>query len=491
MIKRRDFIKTAALSSAALALPIETFAKEKVQFDLASDTYIHINGTVTEARNPIANVVVSDGETVVTTDSKGRYEFITKNRFVFISVPSGYKIPVSKKGTAQFYKEIDRQKKNSFYPFELEKSAGDNEHSFIVFADPQTLDQDDMKKFHTETIPDLQKTLMDEKLQNAFGVSVGDIMYDRLELYPQYENAVEKTGIPFFQVFGNHDAEVKTKTDEQSEKTFTDYFGPTYYSFNRGKVHYVVLDDIFWFGTYMGYLNQRQLDWLRKDLSFVEKGARVVVFMHIPPFTTQYLRYENEKPSDKTRVVNKELLYEILKPFNSLIICGHTHESEYIKDGEQDIHVCGAVCGAWWTGPVCHDGTPKGYSIYKVNGDNISWQYKSTGLPSDHQFEIYPPRSEFNETDELIVNIWAFDDGWKAQWFEDGTLKGGLEKRTSSFDPQTVKLYKGDTLPAKHTWVEPLKNNHMFFAKPGAAAKTITVTVTNKWGRVYSKSIDL
>ena len=77
--------------------------------------------------------------------------------------------------------------------------------------------------------------------------------------------AFGQVGIPFFQVIGNHDMNLDSRTDDYSARTFSDLFGPTYYSFNRGEVHYVVLDDVFFLGTskkYIGYISEKQFAWL-------------------------------------------------------------------------------------------------------------------------------------------------------------------------------------------------------------------------------------
>jgi len=491
MIKRRDFLKTAALSSAVFVIPNINFAQPQNESNfLSNNSFLRINGIVTANGNPIKNVAVSDGETVVITDENGNYELITKNRFVFISIPSGYKIPQNETGTALFYKEIDRKKRISFYPFELEKSGDDSSHSFIVFADPQTLDAQDMERFRKETIPDLKQTIKDKDLKNVFGVSNGDIVFDNLDLYPDYQDRVKESSIPFFQVLGNHDVDKKAKTDETSINVFENYFGPAYYSFNRGNIHYVVLDDIFWFGGYMGYLNQKMLDWLKNDLAFVEKGKTVVIFSHIPPYTTQALRNRDKKENDRLRIVNKELLYDLLNDYKSYLICGHTHESQYLQDNGIDVHVCGAVCGAWWTSDICIDGTPNGYSIYTVNGDSISWKYKSTGKSLNHQLRVYKPQSEFNKTDEIIANVWSYDKNWIIEWLEDGLLKGEMENRID-FDPLSKELYSDKDKLIRHKWISPVKNDHMFFAKPSKSAKSITVKVTDRWGNIFKESFNL
>lgn len=58
-------------------------------------------------------------------------------------------------------------------------------------------------------------------------------------------DAIAETEIPFFYVIGNHDLDLNVRSNEHARTTYKSYYGPTYYSFNRGNVHYVVLDDIF------------------------------------------------------------------------------------------------------------------------------------------------------------------------------------------------------------------------------------------------------
>ena len=102
-------------------------------------------------------------------------------------------------------------------------------------------------------------------------MACGDLMYNHLELFPEYERAVKEMGVPFFQVIGNHDMDFTAAGDAHSGDTFSRHFGPRYYSFDRGAVHYVVLDDVFWHGSgYIGYLDDDQLTWLAGDLARVE-----------------------------------------------------------------------------------------------------------------------------------------------------------------------------------------------------------------------------
>jgi Icc-related predicted phosphoesterase len=350
-------------------------------------------------------------------------------------LPSGYKIPQSQFRTAEFFKPIDQSKEENILSFDLEYYDTDENHSFLLLADPQTQTMADVELFRNESIPDIRNFVADKNRDLIFGVSCGDIMFDDLKLYPEYEKAVEATGLPFFQVFGNHDAETLAKTDEQSISTFTRHFGPNYYSFNRGEIHYVVLDNIFWFGAgYLGYINKEQLDWLSNDLAFVEKGKTVVVFMHIPIYTKIHERVNEKKPGNSVVVTNRQLLYKILESYKSYVICGHMHESEFLNDGGCDIHICGAVSGGWWTGPICHDGTPNGYMVYNANGSSLKWKYKSTGLPFDHQMRLYKNYSFEDKNGLILANVWGYNEKWKLNYYEDG-VKAGKFRKINSLDP--------------------------------------------------------
>jgi hypothetical protein len=307
-------------------------------------------------------------------------------------------------------------------------------------------------------------------------------------MFPEYDRATKTMGIPSFQVPGNHDSDQSSPTDDNSLRTFAQRFGPTYYSFNRGEIHYVVLDDVFWYGKgYLGYLTQTQLDWLRSDLARIESGRTIVMFGHIPPFNNQHLRIGKKFPSIAETVTNRDELYEILRPYKAYYITGHMHESELLTDGGIPIHICGAVCGAWWTADVCFDGTPNGYSVYEVKGSDLRWQYKSTGKPFEHQMRLYRAGADLKVKNEFIANIWFADEKWTVLWYEDGIRKGKM-KRRMGMDPLAKKLFDGDKLPKKHTWVDAVNTEHMYYAPFNPKAKSIIVEATDEWGRVYKEA---
>jgi hypothetical protein len=246
------------------------------------------------------------------------------------------------------------------------------------------------------------------------------------------------------------------------------------------------MDDVLWFGDgYMGYLNQTQLDWLAADLALVERGRTVVVFMHIPPLTTQHIRSGKPKPERAMSVVNRELLFRLLEPFRAHVVAGHMHETEHLEESGIHLHVCGAVCGAWWTGPICADGTPNGYAIFDVAGDDVRWTYKSTGRPKAEQMRVYPPGTDSDAPGDVIVNVWEWDSRWTLAWYEQGERRGAL-RQSRGLDPLSRQLHSGPTLPAKHTWVDPWTTDHLFRFTPAAGATDIVVEGTDPWGRTYT-----
>ncbi len=103
----------------------------------------------------------------------------------------------------------------------------------------------------------------------------GDIAFDNLSIYKEYNQIVGKLGLPAYNVHGNHDMNLDVSHDSLAAETFKRHFGPADYSFNYGKVHFVVLDNVRYNGWdsdknknggYTGYLNKRQLQWLKRRL---------------------------------------------------------------------------------------------------------------------------------------------------------------------------------------------------------------------------------
>lgn len=499
MFNRRDFIKGLGLTSVGwLSLGDLAFSKEiQNQADFRIPTVfapIRVKGRVTSTGKGIANVVVSDGRVVTKTDGRGDFEFVSSNDrdFVFVSLPSGYEIAKQENGSASFFKPIDKSKLTMSVSFDLKKSANSDEnHHFLLLSDTQIQDDYDANQLLTVSIPDVQKTIQSINDPNIFGIGCGDLVYDHLDLFKEYNQGIEATGIPFFQVVGNHDLDFKVRTDDQTTSTFKGHFGPTYYSWNRGEVHYVVLDDVFYLGRdsgqkYIGYIPEEQLAWLEQDLAQVEKGKTVVVSLHIPTYTGAVTRYP-ERDTIGGTVSNRQHLYRMLEGYQVHIMSGHTHFNDNMISGHVYEHCHGTVCGAWWSGPICYDGTPNGYAVYEAKGSEIQWQYKGTGLDIEEQFRVYKSGYHPDFPDFYSLNCWNYDPEWELAWYENG-VKVAAPMKIVAKDPWSMELHTGPSLPSRRSWVEPQLTDHMFFFQPNST-DNLVLEAKDRFGNVYTKKI--
>jgi len=226
----------------------------------------------------------------------------------------------------------------------------------------------------------------------------GDLVKDALRVgegearaqFGLYAAETGRAGLPIRNVLGNHDvfgierqeSLVPTTHPSYGKAMYEETLGPRYYAFNRGRVHFVVLDtvgvDDMW---YYGFLDPDQLAWIRRELAYVPAGATVVTVGHIPLRSGAMLReYAAEGPARTLIAVdghtwfrhvvrNVPDLEEILKPYRwTLALQGHAHMGERLRmedGGHTRYHTAPAVaCQAWapW---------PNGIVVYTVKGDSI------------------------------------------------------------------------------------------------------------------------
>ena len=442
----------------------------------------------------IAGVAVTDGINVVRTDRKGAYILESTNEaaFVYISLPSGYEVPTNG-GIAEFYRKIESHHGVFKADFYLKKMArSDLRHYTILWADPQINNMEQAGQLHSTAVPDA-KILATELLKSGpvLGIAAGDIAWDAAPIIPEYKKAVKETGIPFFQVLGNHDMNVNVRSDECSDSSFSENFGPSWYSFNRGEAHYVILDNVFYYSNgynYIGYLTERQLKWLEQDLASVKPGSLVFVSMHISGYTEEKRRNRLKTDNPGNVTFNRRFLFDMLKPFKAHLLTGHTHYNENRTEAGVYEHIHGAVCAAWWTIPICDDGTPAGYGVYEVNGTNVKWYYKSIGFGREYQMRTYNRGAYPKKPADIAVNVWNWDKEWKVVWYEDGILKGPMRQEVD-FDADAVRLMSGGGKPEKYSWIEPRLTDHLFFATPDASARKVSVEATDRFGSKYKEEI--
>ena len=472
-------------------LLIATSASHAVQADTLSG---HVRTT---GGQPVPQAVVSDGYSVVPTDSTGRYTMPRNDsaQFVFLSVPAAYEMPMDTAGSPLLYARIegtgDFTHDFTLTPF-ADGGKADLHHVLISLGDPQVRNEYDLWRLRNETARDIKALMASYPAGTHFYASTsGDLVWDEYRLHPRYKAVWQEAGIPMFPAIGNHDHDIHTCGDREADHYFKAVFGPTYYSFNRGNIHYVVLDDINYIGchskNYQEGITPAQLRWLERDLAFVPRGKAVVIIAHAP--------------FEGTTVGNRQQVYNLLaeRPPMHHIITGHQHMviNREITANLYD-HTLGTSWGANWSGHYAVDGAPNGYGVFEAGKKGFeSWYYKATGKPRDYQINAYSAGgvdTGDGKTYCIRANVWNSDSRWSVFIYENG-VKHPMTRYTG-IDPMMHDYLgeKGDTRPnypgkdggtlAKQN-PGPVPTAHLFCYEPTDPAAEFVVEATDRFGRVY------
>lgn len=276
-------------------------------------------GTVVDANGaPVAGVSVSDGRHVVKTDADGNFELRGwyETHFITVTAPAGY-------FAQTYYIRVDKKTEN--YDFTLTKSevpAG-AAHSFLQISDSEI-----GEKGTGEWLKHVKQ--VGAETNAAFLMHTGDICYeDGLKRHIQDMNT-ETMGLPVYYCIGNHDY----VDGKYGEELFESIYGPTWYSFEVGNVHYIVTP----FGPggdkASCYSKKDCRRWLKNDLENTDENMNVVIFNHNTPWTDDYVLKFDGKAFD-------------LKEHNLLAWAfGHYHYN-YIEDnnGIMNISTARPDCG--------------------------------------------------------------------------------------------------------------------------------------------------
>jgi hypothetical protein len=394
------------------------------------------NGKKERRENGIPNVAVSNGIEVVLTDSKGAYELpIQEHQTVFVIKPSTHELPVDKNNLPQFFythkpngSPADLKYAGvaptgplpSSVDFALLPTTFSGKFTALIFGDPQPYSLDELEYFRKGIVSEV------EGITNvSFGASLGDIVGDRPDFFPAYQEIISKVGLPWFHVMGNHDMNFDVTSDEFSDESFTAAFGPATYAFNHGNAHFIVLENILYPDPrdrqgYWGGLREDQLAFVENNLKLVSKDKLVVLLMHIPLF---------EENGDSFRDADREKLLELISPFaNTLSMSAHTHYMKQTFFGKEDgFHGSkahhhfnvGTPSGDWYSGKILangtpastmRDGSPKGYVFLEIDGSEYAARYKPAGRAADYQIQVHAPKilvEGVRTTAQLVANFFT------------------------------------------------------------------------------------
>ncbi len=498
------------------------------------------NGNMDANENGISGVFVSNGIDLVQTDSGGKFSIpVSDDAIIFVIKPRNWMTPVNDLNLPQFY----YLHKPNGYPanyifagveptgplpesidFPLYKDDGSSEFKMVVFGDPQP--------YNIEQIDFLADDIIKELVDNddlEFGITMGDIVGDDLELFSPLNQAVSKIGIPWYNVLGNHDVNFQAPSDELSDETFERVFGPPNYAFVYGDVHFIVVDDVIMNAPvgdrgYVGGLRPDQFEFVKNYLSVVPKEDLIVLNMHIP-----LVEHERFRESDQ-----KEL-FDLLKDFpHTLSISAHTHthnhtffhEGSSNWDGEVPHHHfnVGTTSGSWWNGlrdeddiphTMMRDGTPNGYSFINFKGNEYIIDWKVAGSNFDHQMNIHVPRgivANSNDTTLLTVNFFNGSEQSELSYRILGATDWQPMVKVNKPDPYFEKIYEryqnfmtmnfpdlwdnnpalsDEQYPLSRRFSRPVNSSHIWEANIGTdwpeGRHVIEVQAKDRYGRTFTE----
>ena len=480
------------------------------------------NGTYETSDRVMPNVRVSNGREIVSTDAKGKYRLpASEDDIFFVIKPRGFRTPLNENQLPRFfYIHKPNGSPGSRFAgvaptgalpesvnFPLYRQREPNQFKALMFGDPQPRTQAEVDFIAHDVIEELVGT------DASFGVTLGDIVFDDLKLFESQAKMIALLGIPWYNVIGNHDMNLDAKTDELSDETFERHFGPAYYSFDYGTVHFLVLDNVEWYidegdgkGRYRGGLGKEQLEFIKSDLTTIPQDQLVVLMMHVP----------------LTDVGDRQDLYRMIekRPF-CMSISAHTHRHEHRMIGKDDgfmgaephHHIINVtVSGSWWSGQkderniphtIMADGAPNGYSTLTFDGNQYRMDFFAAGRPKDYQISIHAPesvKSTESDSDMVYANFFNGSEESKLE-FRVGE-KGRWKRMTKTMeeDPYFRRVYQAEQAilakfedasvappfrklntarPSAHLWKATLPQNLP------VGTHLIYVRATDRHGRVY------
>jgi 3',5'-cyclic AMP phosphodiesterase CpdA len=372
------------LVSAAAAAP--AYAQTLVH----GTVFVDRNGNGVRDANepPLRGVMVSNQDAVVVTDSTGSFEIAPgPNGIVFVSEPDGYR------AIGSFWRAVGDSVRT--ISFGMRSAPAPRTFTFVYGPDTHISPASVSRTERFRAIVD--------SVRPDFVLVAGDLVKDALRVSEReargYYSLVSREfaafSAPMHLVPGNHEnfgietalSHVDPSNPLFGRAMYHHYFGPDYYSFTRGGVHFIGLNSVDISGTsYYGHVDSLQLAWLARDLAHVSPDMPVVTFNHIP-LVSAYTGLEgitdqppaptlitvDGKTSFRHLVSNAHEVLAVLRTRRHVLALGaHIHAGEritFVNDGivtrfEQSPAVVGPAAQAPFT-------FPSGVIVYTVSAGHI------------------------------------------------------------------------------------------------------------------------
>lgn len=487
------------------------------------DSKATVRGVVRCSGEGVANVVVTDGVNMTRTNKQGAYTLRTSSavsKFVYISVPSGYEVGSQRKFMPNFYRKITKATSVDAvqqYDFTLKKVKQDK-HILIVSADIHVRNRAMMTKADSKThemcnpVNELDSTTFRRTYLahlrayvkslpagvKVYGLNLGDVSNESHwggKYGGDLNNFVtvcERGGMPIqtYTIIGNHEHDMAatnllTDDDSAAELAYMNTFGPTYYSFNIGKVHYVMLDNVKYINNVAGgkdrdyerRITQDQIDWAVKDAAYMDSNVEHIVFgWHCPSFRRAPGTAADEAPTKAVldAYASKGLPMTILSGHNhtaeTVTVPGYSNTIEYIHP---------SVSGAWWFFPLCGDGAPPTFTRYDFDGGKLTYRRSVNFTYTNEQYYRIYNKGQTNSAGKKVLrlNIWDWHTTWKFEvWENDAKVSDATLTSVRMNDPlyDEVHANTGNNISSQ-SFLDPGKTDHILEYLPKNENATIKI----------------
>ncbi len=348
-----------------------------------------------QVSNGTANGALGPGST--RTDSTGSHTFVTRSwdsRFVFVTVPSGYR------ATTPFYRRISAASPDTAY-FGLvsDPSTADPIFRWVQMSDPQVANLAEEGLQHGDDVAEVENLATPPE----FIVITGDLVQTGgVDLqFSNYTSGLTGASVEIHHGFGDHDGNPGCLQVENFEDLVD---RPTSYSFERGGIHFIMYNDIF-AADVEGCFTQE--GWFLADV--IEARARV--FPDPLPVIICKHTLPGQPELDLYSLISSPEHGEVMGVFS-----GHWHGSR-VRDvqGIFDVNTPPSRFGGI-------DKSSRGFRIVDMSPSGIVTEFREAGLV-EHLRITHPAANDTVLNRPQVIRVSAFTtaaDEQSAEFWLDG-----------------------------------------------------------------------
>lgn len=372
---------------------------------------------------PLAGISMTDGKNIVKTDENGSYSLPgwERARLIYANALTHQH--------SDWYQFIQPDKTE--YDFSLELAKTEGAHGFMHMSDTEI---GDMSEEDCAQWADfVREKAKENKLSFIF--HGGDICGD-LGL-PKHLRVMNSQNMecPVRYCIGNHDF----RGEEFGESVYEELYGPTWYSFDCGNVHYAVTA-IRYGDRPCGYEPEDQWNWLFEDLKQKDPNKGLVIFNH-GCCMGRFMRQKNQEMEFN---IDRDGKLEKLKAYGLMaVIFGHLHINYHgMVEGFHFICTNSPKMGGI-------DASPSAAHIVKVDGQKNLTSFmtycdeRKFREPEDALWSVKLPGEVLHSTPVVYENTLLMglaDDGWPKK---SGVVRVGAEGKQLWYFP-TKNSVKND-----------------------------------------------